>query len=145
VDSFANTQIFRADKRSTKGQRQSTTMQSIKRLLLLAAVLSFAAMNVAALNPDTYVVKQDEDGEYCKTIGFGNRRLCHACCITLSCVKAPEVYFMVENVFKNYEGLCVCENLKCQKCQKYHHYFTEQDYENAAKTLSGDVDWREIR
>jgi hypothetical protein len=89
VDSFANKQIFRVDnrqeeQRSTKGRRQTTTMKPIKCLLLLAAVLAFAAANVAALNAAGCVVQPDEDGKSCKAHGPEDGEQCRACCISLS-------------------------------------------------------------
>jgi hypothetical protein len=51
---FRKQAVFRADNRqeeqSTKGQRRTTAMRAIKCLLLLAAVLSFAAINADAMN-----------------------------------------------------------------------------------------------
>jgi hypothetical protein len=44
--------VWKVTKRSTKGQRRTTTVKPIKCLLLLAAVLSFAAMNAAAMDAD---------------------------------------------------------------------------------------------
>jgi hypothetical protein len=112
---FRKHQIFRVEtrqeeQRSTKGPRQRTTMQPIKSLLLLAAVLSFAAMYVDAVPPHPYVVGADENGEMCEQFDHMGFEECRCCCIRRSYENAENgVWLLNQPVYLEY-GRCVCKH-----------------------------------
>jgi hypothetical protein len=158
VDSFARKQIFRVDnrqeeQRSTKGQRQTTTMKAIKCLLLLAAALAFAAMNAAAMNAmhgdyyerleeeveDSYHNTQpyeagaNEDARSCAGFNHMGFKMCEACCIKLSWDQRKD-WEAKEEAYKNFFGICVCRKRSDGPCP-----YTRAVYEAAHKMLKGSV------
>jgi hypothetical protein len=151
------------EQRSTKGQRQTTTMEPIKCLLLLAAVLSFA-MNVATmdaqpqpedileflrqvdaaagrseLNQDAYVVQEGEDGEFCRSLAHMDYMHCICCCTIFSYERSrdrqqTEVWFPNRAAYEGYKGRCIC-----RRRPDGTPAVTQQQYQKALRGSSGRV------
>jgi uncharacterized membrane protein len=79
-------------------------MQSTKHLLLLLAVLAFAAMNAVAQDS-----LDEANAKRCSGLSKTTERECNACCKLLSLESNYERrYKMAEGVWVNHGNLCVC-------------------------------------
>jgi hypothetical protein len=155
--------VWRIAKRSTKGQRRTTTMEPIKCLLLLAAVLSFAAMNAAATGDvvdklpvatritildvnrrvgafqtpnEPYRARRNEDADACYSANSMGYEHCLLCCMKHSYEKKlVPPWLAVQKIFIDYDGICIC-----RKKREGTPAVSKERYEQAKRLLGGEVE-----